>query len=86
MSATDAAKTFGSLVDRVRETRVTYVIERSGRPVALISPVENQAFTMADFRRLMTSLPRGERAHADAVDRVSARRNRPHVRRNPWAR
>lgn len=86
VSATDAAKTFGSLVDRVRETGVTYVVERSGRPVARICPVEGATFTMADFRRLVATLPRGEREHAAAVERVSARHNRPRVRRNPWAR
>ena len=36
IAATDAAKNFGHLVDRVRETRATYVIERHGRPVAQI--------------------------------------------------
>lgn len=86
VSATDAAKTFGAIVDRVRETGATYTVERSGRPVARISPVENAAFTMADFRKLIASLPRGEREHADAVERVAARHNKPRVRRNPWAR
>lgn len=86
MSATDAAKTFGSLVDRVRETGVTYIVERSGRPVARIGPAGGTAFTIRDLRALVASLPRGEREHADVVDRIAARRNRPHVRRNPWAR
>jgi tRNA(fMet)-specific endonuclease VapC len=40
IAATDAAKNFGQLVDPVRESGATYVIERHGRPVAQIGPVE----------------------------------------------
>ena len=42
IAATDAAKNFGRLVDRVREEGATYVIERHGRPVAQIGPVETE--------------------------------------------
>ena len=38
VSATEAAKNFGRLIDRVRETRATYVVERGGTPVATVSP------------------------------------------------
>src|SRR4051794_37343437 len=41
IAATGAAKNFGALVDRVRETGATYVIERHGRPIAQIGPVES---------------------------------------------
>ena len=33
IAATKAAKTFGRLVNRVREERATYIIERGGTPV-----------------------------------------------------
>ena len=85
--ATEAAKNFGRLIDRVRETRATYVVERGGRPVASIAPVERDEFTMRDLKALAAESgrrPPGE--YLDAVERASARRNRPRVRRNPWGR
>jgi prevent-host-death family protein len=50
VSATEAAKNFGWLVDRVREEQATYVVERGGTPVARIAPVERPSFTMGDFK------------------------------------
>jgi antitoxin (DNA-binding transcriptional repressor) of toxin-antitoxin stability system len=85
VSATEAAKNFGRLVDRVREDRVTYDVERGGKPVARIAPID-RVFTMADFKALARALPSGDGAYLKAVARASARHNRPRVRRNPWGR
>lgn len=85
--ATEAAKNFGRLIDKIRETRVTYVVERGGRPVASIAPVERDAFTMRDLRALVAESERRAPAdYLDSVERATARRNRPRVRRNPWGR
>jgi prevent-host-death family protein len=86
VSATEAAKNFGRLVDRVREEHVTYVIERGGKPVARIAPIERATFTIADFKRLMASLPRLEDPYLRAVEHAVVRHSRPRVRRNPWER
>jgi antitoxin (DNA-binding transcriptional repressor) of toxin-antitoxin stability system len=86
VSATEAAKNFGRLVDRVREERMTYVIERGGTPVATIAPVERAPFTMADFKALIGGAPRVDDEYVRAVERAASRHNRPRVRRNPWAR
>ena len=86
VSATEAAKTFGRLVDRVREERATYVVERGGKPVARIAPIERDSFTMADFKTLMTTSPRIDEEYLKATDRAAAQHNRPRKRKNPWAR
>jgi antitoxin (DNA-binding transcriptional repressor) of toxin-antitoxin stability system len=86
VSATEAAKSFGSLVDRVREERVSYVIERGGTPVARIGPVEQLSFTIADLRTWVATAPRVDEEYLRAVEGVVARHNRPRVRRNPWER
>jgi antitoxin (DNA-binding transcriptional repressor) of toxin-antitoxin stability system len=86
VSATDAAKHFGRLVDRVREDRATYVIERGGQPVARIGPVERASFTMSDFKDLARGLPGVGEEYPDLVERAVARHNRPRIRRNPWER
>jgi len=86
VSATEAAKNFGRLVDRVREERVTYDIERGGKPVAQIAPVDRARFTMAEFKALVRTLPAGGDEFPRLAERASARHNRPRVRRNPWER
>jgi antitoxin (DNA-binding transcriptional repressor) of toxin-antitoxin stability system len=86
VSATEAAKNFGRLVDRVREERATYVIERGGTAVARIAPVERTSFTMSDLKSLLSRLPRAREDYLEAAERSAARHNRPRRRRNPWAR
>lgn len=86
VSATEAAKNFGRLVDRVREERVTYMIERGGEPVATISPATRVRFTMADFKALAAGVPRADVEYVNLVEQAVARHNRPRVRRNPWER
>ena len=86
VTATEAAKNFGRLVDRVREERVTYVIERGGEPVATIGPAQRVRFTMADFKALAAGLPRTDAEYLNLVEHAVARHNRPRVRRNPWER
>src|SRR5262245_741908 len=86
VSATEAAKNFGRLVDRVREERITYTIERAGEPVATIGPAPRVRFTMADFKALAASAPRTDTEYLNLVEHAVARHNRPRVRRNPWER
>ena len=86
VSATEAAKNFGRLVDRVREEHATYIVERGGKPVAHIGPAAGQSFSMADFRALVRRFPSGGTEYLEAVERAAARHNRPRVRRNPWGR
>lgn len=86
VSATEAAKTFGRLVDRVREERATYVVERGGRAVARIAPIDRTSFTMADFKVLFASLPRVSEDYLNATERAATERDRPRKRQNPWAR
>lgn len=85
VSATEAAKNFGGLVDRVRDTRVTYVVERGGSPVAQIGPVDQETFTMAGFRALVESAPRLDEKYLVEVEQAVERHTRPRARRNPWA-
>ncbi len=85
--ATEAAKNFGRLVDRVREEQEVYLVERGGTPVAQIGPVERRAgtFTMAQFKALVEHLAHPNEEYLDNVERVVAKHNRPRARRNPWA-
>ena len=70
VAATEAAKGFGALVDRVRESRQVYQVESRGQVVAEIGP-PRLAFTMADLRALVS---RGQGAPAELIDAIDAAR------------
>jgi antitoxin (DNA-binding transcriptional repressor) of toxin-antitoxin stability system len=84
VSATDAAKNFGRLVDRVRETRATFVVERAGVPVAQVGPAERSVFTMADLKALVAQGPSADDEYLKAVSRAIESHNHPRLRKDPW--
>lgn len=90
--ATEAAKNFGRLVDRVRETQATYTIERSGSPVAQIGPVDavgdstNTGCTVADLVAALRAGGRLDKAYLKEVEAGVRAANRPTVPDDPWAR
>ena len=86
VSATHAARNFASLVNRVREEGVAYVVERSGKPVAEIRPVEDRVVTLREFVALF---PAEERRPTDeeylrAVEEGIAFLNQAEVPERPW--
>jgi len=84
--ATEAAKNFGELVNRVRETQAVYVVERGGTPVAQIGPVATRHCTVADLVRALESIRRADDEFLAAVEGGVRAANRPKVPKNPWAR
>ncbi len=86
VTATHAAKNFGSILSRVREEGATYVVERSGTPVAEIGPVEHQVFTLGDFAELVRAAIRrsADEEYLRAVEEGVAFLNRPEIPESPW--
>ena len=84
--ATEAAKNFGQLVNRVRETSAVYTIERGGVPVAQIGPVVGFHSTVAVLVAVLKSDRRLDEEYLRAVEAGVTAANRPTVPRNPWAR
>jgi prevent-host-death family protein len=86
VSATEAAKNFGELVDRVRDEGVAYVVERKGRPIARVSPITDRRCTVQDLAGWFET----RRALADkfvaAVTRHVNAVNRPRVPTSVWPR
>jgi antitoxin (DNA-binding transcriptional repressor) of toxin-antitoxin stability system len=68
--ATEAAKGFGALVDRVRETGAVYQVESRGQVVAQIGPARRRA-TLGDLRDFAK---RGPRAPAELLDAIEETR------------
>jgi prevent-host-death family protein len=87
IAATDAAKNFGELVDRVREEGVTYVIERHGRPVAQIGPVETEKpKTLQDLIDAIQAAPRLDEEVLRYIEEGINAYNKPEVPTNRWER
>ena len=86
ISATEAAKTFGRLVDRVRETQTVYIVERGGKPVAQIGPVANTRCTVADFVAAIKARRQLDKAYLKEVEAGVKTANRPAVPADPWGR
>ena len=87
IAATDAAKNFGGLVDRVREEGATYVIERHGRPVAQIGPVKTEEpKTLRDLVEYLNVAPKLDEEVLRYIEEGIAISNRPEVPPNPWER
>lgn len=86
ISATDAAKTFGGLVDRVRQDHAVYVVERGGRPVAQIGPVRAVSCTVAELVTLLRSREPLDEKYLDEVEAGLKLWNRPLVPKDTWAR
>ena len=87
IAATDAAKNFGELVDRVREEGATYVIERHGRPVAQIGPVETEKpKTLKNLIAAMAAAPKLDEEVLRHIEEGINTYNKPEVPTNRWAR
>lgn len=87
IAATDAAKNFGELVDRVREEGATYVIERHGRPVAQIGPVETgERKTLRDLVEALQAAPKLDEELLRYIENGIDTYNKPEVPTNRWER
>lgn len=71
ISATEAARSFSELLDRVCYRGESFVIERGGEPVCEISHVKPMRFTAADFLTLLHSLPKPDPAFWKAVEKAT---------------
>ncbi len=82
ISATEAARNFSNVLNRVELRGEAFVIVRGGRAVARIGPTSPTHLTGADLAALMARLPRPDDEYLDLVERI-ARAQRP-VAPPPW--
>ena len=86
VSATEAAKNFGELVDKVRESGAAYVVERKGRPIAKISPVAERRCTERDLAAWFETRRALSEKYVAAVTGHVKSVNRPRVPTSVWPR
>lgn len=86
VSATHAARNFASLVTRVREEAASYVVERSGKPVAEIGPVRDRVVTRREFAALVRPAARrpADEQYLRAVEEGIAFLNRAETPETQW--
>ena len=86
VSATDAAKNFGGLIDQVRDADAGCVVLRQGHPVVRIVRVDRTSCTMRDLARWLETRRPGDDAFAEEVRAHVKDRNTLKVPVNPWRR
>ncbi|MCY3677165.1 MAG: type II toxin-antitoxin system Phd/YefM family antitoxin [Gemmatimonadetes bacterium] len=86
VSASYAARNFASLVNRVQEERAACVVERHGKPVAEIRPVDDRMFTVREFVALFPAEARrpADEEYLRAVEEGIAFHNRAETPESPW--
>ncbi len=83
ITATELARRLGDVLGRVRFRGDVFVVERSGKAVARLSPLPSQReVNLRDALRAWTSEEAADEQFADDLERVN-RADRPP--KNPWA-
>jgi prevent-host-death family protein len=84
ISATDAARRFSEVLNRVRYRNETFVVKRGGEPICEIVPVRTSTFTGRDLVELLRSLPHPGKDYLDAVEKRV--RKQPKAEKSKWPR
>jgi antitoxin (DNA-binding transcriptional repressor) of toxin-antitoxin stability system len=84
ISATQAARQFSDLLNRVHYRGEEFVIERGGEPVCTLSPLKPATCSGAELLALLRSLPKPDAGFWDAVE--DATRHYGEMPESPWER
>ena len=82
INATKAVRTFSELLNEITYKGTTYTIERSGKPIAELSPVSSslREKTLSELSSILDSLPKlGDDAEVFAEDVEEVRKMQPLV-------
>jgi antitoxin (DNA-binding transcriptional repressor) of toxin-antitoxin stability system len=80
ISATRAVRDFSEILNTIRFKGVHYVIERGGKPVASMKPIDEKTDfkTLGELKTLLKNLPRlDEELDAFAADLEDIRKDQP---------
>ncbi len=73
ISATEAARNFSDLINRVSYRGETYTVERGGRAICRLSPVEVRGCSGAELLDVLAKLPRPSDEYLSTVDEMLRR-------------
>ena len=80
ISATQAVRDFSELLNTIKFKGDHYIIERSGKPVASMKPIDEKKIlmTLREFKRLLKALPKlEEELDSFATDIEDIRKDQP---------
>ena len=82
LTATEAARSFSEILNRIRYRGDSFVVERGGQPVCRIVPVGASHCTLAELRKLLEGAPHPDAEFLDEVDELA--RAQPTLPAGPW--
>ena len=82
ISATEAARSFSELMNRVRYRGESFVVERGGKPICEILPARPPKFSGAELASLLRSLPMPDEEYLMIVEELITRQ--PTVAKSRW--
>jgi prevent-host-death family protein len=84
ISATEAARRFSELMNRVRYRGESFIVERSGKPICEILPARPPRFSGAELVNLLRSLPKPDEQYLALAEELIAKQ--PIVAESGWQR
>jgi prevent-host-death family protein len=84
ISATEAARSFSELMNRVRYRGESFIVERNGKPICEILPARPPRFTGGELAKLLRSLPKPDEEYLALVEELIAKQ--PSVADSGWQR
>ena len=82
LSATDAARNFSEILNRVLYRGESFLIERGGERICEIRPARPIRFTGRDLVALLKSLPPVDEGYLDTLEEIA--RSQPRLPESPW--
>lgn len=84
ITATEAARTFSELLNRVRYRGETFLVERGGTDMCRISPAPASHCTVADLARILKGAPKPDSDYRATVAKLG--RRQPPLPKLRWPR
>jgi hypothetical protein len=82
VSATEAARTFSDLLNRVQYRGERFIVERGSVAVCEMAPARPVSFLLSDLVNLLRAAPRPDPGYWDELERGA--REQPTVDASPW--
>jgi antitoxin (DNA-binding transcriptional repressor) of toxin-antitoxin stability system len=84
VTATEAARKFSEILNRVAYKGESFVVERGGRPICEISPAKKQGISTQELVQFLKTVPYPDKGYFKMLERIT--RDQPKVAPSPWDR
>jgi antitoxin (DNA-binding transcriptional repressor) of toxin-antitoxin stability system len=84
ITATEAARKFSEILNRVKFKGESFIVERNGKPICEISPSQSEGISTQELVELLRSAPWPDKGYFDILEEIT--RNQPTVAPSPWER